>query len=71
MMDFLRTLQIFVGTLLLKPALALAQMQPNLEYAADEGTGWGWFWLIVGAVIVLAVIGWAAGKRRRRGSAYP
>lgn len=71
MLSYLRTLQTFLHTLLLTPAVVLAQVG---EYEPDVGyeRGWGWGWLLVAIVVVLALVGWAASRRRGgRRSAVP
>jgi hypothetical protein len=70
-MPQLRALQVFLWSLFLTPALALAQVaepiDPSEPYQATRW-GLGWLWLAVLAVILVALVAWGLSQDRfRRG----
>lgn len=66
-MPSLRALQVFLWSLLLTPALALAQstepLEPPQPYHAAR-FGLGWLWLTVLAVILVALVAWGLSRDR-------
>jgi ABC-type multidrug transport system permease subunit len=66
MLNPLKMLETFLYTLLLTPAVALAQ---EVNYVGDpvrRGWGWGWIWLVVAIIAVIALASWAVGQKRGR-----
>lgn len=66
-MPSLRALQAFLWSLLLAPALALAQATEPLEPAPPYQAarfGLGWLWLTVLAVILVALVAWGLSRDR-------
>ena len=81
----MRTRMLSFATLLMVPAMAMAQVAPNNANggngvnntvpnttAYNTGWGWGawWFWIIIIAIVV-ALIFWGAGSSRRRRNPPP
>ncbi len=63
-----RALYVFLWSLVLSPALALAQdmgepIQPYEPYQAERW-GAGWLWLAVLAVAIVALIAWGMSRGR-------
>jgi hypothetical protein len=71
MLSYLRTLQTFLYTLLLPPAVALAQVTDAERDIGYQQRGWGWLWLLIIVAVVLAFVGWAATRRRGRRGVAP
>ncbi|QRN96143.1 hypothetical protein JRI60_45165 [Archangium violaceum] len=66
-MQMVRALYAFLGSLLLGPALALAQAAEPIEpYEPYQATRWGvgWLWLAVLAVILVALVAWGLSRDR-------
>lgn len=64
--DCFRTFQIFLYSLFLTPAVALAQ-EPH-DAGPTYGWGWNWFWGVALVVMAFLLVGWimARGRRGRR-----